>query len=523
MSCESAQRAAATRFGAEIALAIGLGPHEARDVLLEVLDLAQSRAAQRIIPGESDKTAAGKLLRLQAQADDAAARDATIACFQAMAVLDPPIALPSHGEPDPALGFALPKLANQHAWRAVWATVEAARDRLQLPELAREILAARRGTAAPPLPDLLPNLPAPPGIACFAEHAAISGPGTPLEEAFGSKEAAAEVLGRVWAAERQQVWSAYILGTDIDREHRTLCRALMNRLAAAGIPLPECPPDSADDLDAFRSRTAYATVERVLQAIERGERPENGMPPRVLEAGVLPALPPEQRARLDAARADGNLTYGASQIANRAGMLHAGAARDALVREAMLTAISIKAGGERRDALAYVAARIPSPAELDELIGMAAGYRAASAGHDAIDALIPFLDSAGLARWEQRSPRIRAPKAREALDAALARERMERATTLNFTCVMCGRPMGLTAPRRHQCPGPSRTRLRSLAIATQARRAIAEAAAETASLLAEANARLDQIAESLPADDPVCGLIARDRIWMTAGPEQKAP
>jgi hypothetical protein len=84
MSCESAQRAAATRFGAEIALAIGPGPHEARDVLLQVLDLAQSSAAQRVIPGESDKTAAGKLLRLQAQADDAAARDATIACFQAV-------------------------------------------------------------------------------------------------------------------------------------------------------------------------------------------------------------------------------------------------------------------------------------------------------------------------------------------------------------------------------------------------------------------------------------------------------
>lgn len=523
MSCESAQRAAATRFGAEIAGVIRFSPDEARDILMEVLDLAQARAAQRVIPSESDQTAAGRQIRLQARADDAAAREATIACFQAMAVLDPPITPPSHGDPDPALGFALPKLANQHAWRAVWETVQAARDRIQLPDLAREVLTARRNPAAQALPDLLPGLPPPPGVVDFAEHPAISGPGTPLGAAFGSPEAAAEVLGRVWAAERQQVWSAYILGTDIDREHRTLCRALMNRLAAAGIPLPECPPDSADDLDAFRSRTAYATVERVLQAIERGERPENGMPPRVLEAGVLPALPPEQRARLDAARADGNLTYGASQIANRAGMLHAGAARDALVREAMLTAISIKAGGERRDALAYVAARIPSPAELDELIGMAAGYRAAGAGHDAIDALIPFLDSAGLARWEQRSPRIRAPKAREALDAALARERMERATTLNFTCVMCGRPMGLTAPRRHQCPGPSRTRLRSLAIATQARRAIAEAAAETASLLAEANARLDQIAESLPADDPVRGLIARDRTWMTAGPEQKAP
>lgn len=84
MSCESAQRAAATRFGAEIAGVIRFSPDEARDILMEVLDLAQARAAQRVIPGESDQTAVGKLLRLQAQADDAAARDATIACFQAM-------------------------------------------------------------------------------------------------------------------------------------------------------------------------------------------------------------------------------------------------------------------------------------------------------------------------------------------------------------------------------------------------------------------------------------------------------
>ena len=119
MSCESTQRAAATRFGAEIAPAIGINANETRDVLLEVLDLAQTRAAQRVIPGESDQTAAGKLLRLQAQADDAAAREATITCFQAMAALDSPIPAPSHGEPEGTLGFALPKLASQHAWRAV--------------------------------------------------------------------------------------------------------------------------------------------------------------------------------------------------------------------------------------------------------------------------------------------------------------------------------------------------------------------------------------------------------------------
>ena len=50
-----------------------------------------------------------------------------------------------------------------------------------------------------------------------------------------------------------------------------------------------------------------------------------------------------------------------------------------------------------------------------------------------------------------------------------------------------------------------------------------QGATDQASLIAEANARLDQIAESLPPSDPIHGLIARDRAWITAPPEQRAP
>lgn len=523
MSCESAQRTAATRFGAEIASVIRFSPDEARDILMEVLDLAQARAAQRVIPSECDQTAAGKLLRLQAQADDAAARNATIACFQAMAALDPPIAPPSHGDPDPALGFALPKLANQHAWRAVWETIEAARDRRQLPDLACEVVAARHGPAVQALPDLLPGLPPPLGIVGFAEHSAISGPGTPLGEAFGGPEAAAEVLGRVWAAELRRPWSHYILNSDTDRQIRADARALLDRLQNAGVTPPAFPLDSAQNMDAFRQRAAYAAVERVLAAIERGDAPEQAMPLHIVECGMLPTLSATDRQTLDLIRVSTDPVQQAMSTTRAARRLQAGPERDALVREALIAALSIASGKQRRDVLDHVGASLPSPTELDELIALVANQRQVAPARDAIDALVPFLDADGLRRWEQRSARVRNGKIREALDAAVARERMYRAPHLDFTCTMCGRWRGATEAHLHACPGPSRARLRSLAIAGQARRAIAHAATDQASLIAEANARLDQIAESLPPSDPIHGLIARDRAWITAPPEQRAP
>jgi hypothetical protein len=523
MSCDSALRAAAMHFGDQIAPALGLAAAQAATALQEIWELAQARAEARVVPTETDQTAAGRQIRLQVRAGDAVAREATIASFQAMAALDPPIPAPSHGDPDLTLGFALPKLANQHGWRAVWETVEAARAGGPLPNLAREVIAARRGTTVPPLPDLLPNLPPPLGVAGFAEHAAISGPGTPLGAAFGSPEAAAEVLGRVWAAELRRPWSHYILNSDTDRQIRADASALLDRLRNAGVTPPAFPLDSAQDMDAFRQRSAYAAVERVLAAIERGNAPEQAMPVHIVECGMLPTLSADDRQALDLVRAGTDPVKQAMALTRAARRLQAGRERDTLVREALIAALTITSGKQRRDVLDHVGASIPSPAELDNLIALAATQRQVTSAREALDALVPFLDADGLTRWEQQSMSVRDGKIREALDAAVARERMYRAPHSGSTCTMCGRWRGLTEAHLHACPGPSRARLRSLAIATQVRRAIAQAVAETPSLLAEANARLDQIAESLPPADPIRGLIARDRAWITAPLGQKAP
>ena len=161
--------------------------------------------------GEWEVALAGQRPPFASFVDDAAAREATIAAFQALVALDPPIPPPSHSKSDPVLGFALPKLPNQHAWRALWETVQAAHARSELPPLASEVLAARGALPSPPpLPQYIPNVPIRDDVTCFAEHRAISGPGTPAAQFFGSPEAASAAIVRVFAAARRHAaaWAA---------------------------------------------------------------------------------------------------------------------------------------------------------------------------------------------------------------------------------------------------------------------------------------------------------------------------
>src|SRR6266545_1428355 len=149
MSYDTSARAYCTHIAHQIAPALGMTPPEARAVLLELQELATTRAEAATPAQRSGRsTTQDRLAAARARGQDAAAAEATSALFAEMRSMQPPVPVPSHGEIDPATGLALPKPAAQHGWRAVYETVQAARAGRELPALAREIIAASRARSA---------------------------------------------------------------------------------------------------------------------------------------------------------------------------------------------------------------------------------------------------------------------------------------------------------------------------------------------------------------------------------------
>jgi len=149
MSCDTSARAYCTHIAHQIAPALGMTPPEARAVLLELQELATTRAEAATPAQRSGRsTTQNRLAAARARGEDAAAAEATSALFAEMRSMHPPVPVPSHGEIDPATGLALPKPAAQHGWRAVYETVQAARAGRELPDLAREIIGAFRACSA---------------------------------------------------------------------------------------------------------------------------------------------------------------------------------------------------------------------------------------------------------------------------------------------------------------------------------------------------------------------------------------
>lgn len=139
MSCDQATKAYCERAGAVVAPAFGGDAGGASGALLQIHELATTRAAEARGGRRGANDARSRIAALQAKAGDEQARQATIAVFRDMQALG--ISLPAHSEPDPAIGFALPKDDAQHGWLAVRETIAAARLGLPLPALAHEVRA----------------------------------------------------------------------------------------------------------------------------------------------------------------------------------------------------------------------------------------------------------------------------------------------------------------------------------------------------------------------------------------------
>jgi hypothetical protein len=517
MSCESTQRLAAAHFGAEIAPAISLSADAARDVLLEVLNLAQARAAQRVIPGESDQTAAGKLLRLQAQAGDAAAREATISCFQAMAAMNPPLPPPAHGEMDPALGFALPKRASQHAWRAVWETVQAAHAGGPLPNLAQEVCLARQAYDTPhALPPLLPNAPAPSGVAGFAGDLRITGMGTPLARFFGSSLAAEEALGQLFAtARRQALPRAITAQTQAEVVRQTLQEAqdLCAWLRQLGITPPEIP--TGDDDNAARTRQAYATVRKVITTIARDGAITANTALHSLVAAAVPhnTLDSWGQQRLSDLRT-GAQKWDRSPLARAEGMiglarwLRPNDERRALLLEGLGYAQKVQ-----QPRLAAVmqqfAEATPGPDLLRSALDLALRARSADRRHTMLQALSGYCDAASLTWLEQRSAHMTDIEQTVRQIAADQRDALRQRQAR--TCQDCGLFTG--HDDTHMCSGPSLARARARAIAEQASRLLDSGIPSNRrqALLEIVRTRMDAILASLTPDSADAALIRADR------------
>lgn len=141
MSCETSTRAFCAALSADLAPGLGVAAADLQDLLLEIHELAATRAERRAAPDDTDQSALAKQQRLLARAEDQSARERTIEAFRAMRAQK--IDVPAHGEPDPSLGFALPKLPAQHGWQAVWVTARALRRGDSLLQIAEECIAAR--------------------------------------------------------------------------------------------------------------------------------------------------------------------------------------------------------------------------------------------------------------------------------------------------------------------------------------------------------------------------------------------
>lgn len=145
MACDSIQEAFATRVATQLAPSFGGDGDLARDALLQVYELAATRAAT--------PSSGGWRATLATRAADAQAREATIAVFRQIRSMG--LSLPAHGDDDPEAGMPLPKRAAQHGWRAVADTLTCAREGCPLPELAREV---RAGMIARDLPGVSTRL-----------------------------------------------------------------------------------------------------------------------------------------------------------------------------------------------------------------------------------------------------------------------------------------------------------------------------------------------------------------------------
>lgn len=154
MSCDSRERAFAARIAPVVAASLGCSETDARDLILELRELASSQAAAR-----PDESVIQRWEKVRRKAEDARATEACASVFRSMQAMDPPIAPPSHSDPDPQHGVPLPtNLSDRHGWQAVGELLDAARSGSHLPSLAYEIRTGQlaRAIAAPaaPSPDL---------------------------------------------------------------------------------------------------------------------------------------------------------------------------------------------------------------------------------------------------------------------------------------------------------------------------------------------------------------------------------
>lgn len=138
MSCESATSTYARRVAPALAVALDCSETDARDLLLEVRELAANNAARTM--GNS----ATQWDRLRRKAADARATEATAEVFRAMLAMDPPIAPPTHGDADPEHGVPLPSaMSERYGWQEIGETLEDAREGRVLPSLANQVRAGQ--------------------------------------------------------------------------------------------------------------------------------------------------------------------------------------------------------------------------------------------------------------------------------------------------------------------------------------------------------------------------------------------
>ena len=116
--------------GSAVTAALDGDPERAREILTSVLDLGRNRAPAT---GGGE----GKLAALATKAARAQARELTMALFREIRAVG--LKAPSHGEPDPSLGFALPKEDTIAGYAAVQETIAAARTGQPLPLIAQQV------------------------------------------------------------------------------------------------------------------------------------------------------------------------------------------------------------------------------------------------------------------------------------------------------------------------------------------------------------------------------------------------
>jgi hypothetical protein len=506
MSCEASVAAATMAYGAEIAAALTLAPEQAQGLLREVFDLVQARASARVVPPQTDQTGAARLLRLQIRADDTAARAATVDVFRDIAGrmgLRPP----AHADPDPQAGVPLPKLATQHAWRAVWESVEAARAGRAMPEVTREVLAARqaRDTAQAPitLPPLLDGAALPPGVAGMLDVPAFIGPGSPLARAAGSPGAAAGVLCRLWSAcfQYDKTYPALY--------NRKATGACIERTRAAG-GRADLPNDWDHTYPAHAARAAYTVIGRFLEAVDRGETIWEALPEELRPYGVLPALTPAQQELLGRAR--GGRWTGSLQTVKLIAEIArstSGATREALLREGFDLALHKGPKDIRAHAVAIVAESLPDPGDLEQRMGQVLTGRSVDTASALLRGVRTFLSEAEVALWEQRAPGIPDARVRAEVERLLAEARAwlplrkrGRHGSIPDICVYCGRDITFSHTGSHACAGPTPLRARATGLAGQVQRLWARGEPKPApKTLHAAITHIDTMIAALPPGD----------------------